>query len=181
MEKPAPWLEQPQSLREFCRQLAESGGTKIHIAYDYFFGGSGRGIYPDTPEFIDSLKKIHDVAREYGLGIEPSVLSPLELGVGYRAKTGESGRWMQYGEGLRDPQTGRYAVQLWKHTQWVNNKGPMPVRLSGVRVFAFREKPCRRDALLRRGARRDARAARAAAGRISGQRPGGLRCARGGE
>ena len=45
---------------------------------------------------------------EYGLGIEPSVLSPLELGVGYRAKTGESGRWMQYGEGLRDPLTGRY-------------------------------------------------------------------------
>jgi hypothetical protein len=139
VEKPAPWFDHPVSLHDFCRDLAERGATKIHIAYDYFFGGSERGLYPDTLEFITNLKKIHDVAQQYGLGIEPSVLSPLELGVGYRARTGESGRWMQYGEGLRDPQTGRYAVQLWQHRQWVNNKGPMPVRLSGVRAFAYRE------------------------------------------
>ena len=141
VEKPAPWIEQPQSLRDFCRELAASGGTKIHIAYDYFFGGSGRGLYPDTPLFQDSLKKIHDVAREFGLGIEPSVLSPLELGLGYRQKTGESGRWMQYAEGMRDSLSGAYSVQLWKHIQWVNNKGPMPVRLVGARAFAFREEP----------------------------------------
>ena len=139
VEKPAPWYEKPVSLREYCRDLALSGGTKIHIAYDYFFGGSTRSLYPDTPTFLDNLRKIHDVAREFHLGIEPSVLSPLELGVGYRAKTGECGRWMQYGEGLRDPVTGRYSVMLWQHTQWVNNKGPTPVELASVRVFAFRE------------------------------------------
>ncbi len=139
VEKPAPWVEKPVSLREYCQELAQSGGTKIHIAYDYFFGGSTRGLYPDTPAFLENLKKIADVAREYGLGIEPSVLSPLELGVGYRAKTGECGRWMQYGEGLRDPVTGRFSVMLWQHTQWVNNKGPTPVELASVRVFAFRE------------------------------------------
>lgn len=139
VEKPAPWFEKPVSLREYCQELAHSGGTKIHIAYDYFFGGSTRGLYPDTPAFLENLKKIYDVAREYGLGIEPSVLSPLELGVGYRAKTGEFGRWMQYGEGLRDPVTGRYSVMLWQHIQWVNNKGPTPVELVSIRVFAFRE------------------------------------------
>ena len=141
VEKSTTWDEKPVSLNDFCRQLAESGGTKVHIAYDYFFGGSTRGLYPDTPEFQDNLKKIHDVAQRYGLGIEPSVLSPLELGVGYKARTGECGQWMQYGEGLRDPKTGHYSVMLWKHTQWVNNKGPTPVTLIGVRAFAFRETP----------------------------------------
>lgn len=141
LEKPAPWVDQPVSLHDFCRELADGGGTKIHIAYDYFFGGSTRGLYPDTPEFQDNLKKIHDVARQYGLGIEPSVLSPLEMGVGYQMRTGECGRWMQYGEGLRDPETGLFSVELWKHIQWVNNKGPMPVTLAGVRAFTFRESP----------------------------------------
>lgn len=140
VEKPAPWDEKPISLNDYCRQLAASGATKVHIAYDYFFGGGTRGLYPDMPEFQDNLKKMYDVAQRYGLGIEPSVLSPLELGVGYQARTGESGRWMQYGEGLRDPQTGRYSVMVWKHTQWVNNKGPLAVTLTGVRAFAFREK-----------------------------------------
>ena len=141
LEKPAPWVDQPVSLRQYCRELAENGGTKIHIAYDYFFGGSERGLYPDTPEFQENLKKMHDVAREYGLGIEPSVLSPLEYGVGYQARTGESGRWMQYAEGMRDPLTGRYSVEAWKHIQWVNNKGPTPVKFTGARAFAFAEKP----------------------------------------
>ena len=139
IEKPAPWFDHPVSLKEYCETLAESGATKIHIAYDYFFGGSQRGLYPDTPEFQELLKKIYDVARAYHLGIEPSVLSPLELGVGYRLKTGESGRWMQYAEGQRDPVSGKYSVMMWQHTQWVNNKGPTPVTLTGVRVFAFRE------------------------------------------
>lgn len=141
LEKPAPWVDQPIGLRDYCRDLAASGGTKIHIAYDYFFGGSSRGLFPDTPEFQENLKKIHDIAREYNLGIEPSILSPLELGVGYQARTGECGRWMQYGEGIRDPQNGLFSVEVWKHIQWVNNKGPTPVTLTGVRAFAFRETP----------------------------------------
>lgn len=140
VEKPAPWFEKPVSLGDYCRDLAESGATKIHIAFDYFFGGSGRSLYPDTVEFQENLKRIHDVAAQYDLGIEPSILSPLELGVGYREKTGECGRWMQYAEGMRDPQTGKYSVMVWKHRQWVNNKGPTPVELVHVRAFAFREK-----------------------------------------
>ncbi len=141
VEKPAPWFDQPLSLHDFCRDLARSGAVKIHIAFDYFFGGSGRTLFPDSDEFIDNLKLIHDVAQEHGLGIEPSVLSPLELGAGYQAETGEQGRWMQYGEGYRDPLTGQYSLTLWKHRQWVNNKGPSPVEWVGVRAFAFREKP----------------------------------------
>ena len=139
IEKIFPQDPQPISLREHCRRGAERGATTLRVAYDYFFGGSKRGLYPDTEAFQEALKKVHDVAREFGIGLEPSILSPLELGVGYQAKTGEAGRWMQYREGLRDPQTGEYSVTLWQHQQWCNNKGPTPVKLIGARAFAFRE------------------------------------------
>jgi hypothetical protein len=139
LEKAFPQDPEPVSLREHCRRGAERGASKLLIAYDYFFGGSQRSLYPDTPAFQDTLKKVGDVAREYGLGLEPSILSPLELGVGYQARTGESGQWMHYREGLRDSQTGDYSVMLWQHKRWTNNKGPTPVKLIGVRAFAYRE------------------------------------------
>ena len=138
-----PHAQGPTSLREHCRQAAARGATKLRIAYDYFFGGSTRSLYPDTPAFQDALKKVHDVAQEFGLGLEPSIISPLELGVGYREKTGESGRWMHYREGLRDPETGAYSVGMWQHTRWCNNKGPIPVTLIGARAFAFHARPSR--------------------------------------
>jgi len=138
-EKIFPQDAEPVSLREHCRRSAARGATKLRVAFDYFFGGSTRSLYPDTPAFQDALKVIHDVAAEFDLGLEPSIISPLELGVGYHEKTGESGRWMHYREGLRDPQTGAYSVQLWQHTRWCNNKGPTPVKLVGARAFAFRE------------------------------------------
>jgi hypothetical protein len=139
IERVFPQDPEPISLREHCQRGAERGATKLLIAYDYFFGGNQRSLYPDSPVFQDTLKKVGDVAREYGLGLEPSILSPLELGVGYRARSGEAGRWMHYREGLRDTQTGSYSVTMWQHTRWCNNKGPTPVNLIGVRAFAFRE------------------------------------------
>jgi hypothetical protein len=139
VEKIFPQEPGPVSLREHCRRSAERGATKLRVAFDYFFGGSDRSLYPDTEAFMEALKKIHDVAQEYGIGLEPSIISPLELGVGYREKTGESGRWMHYREGLRDPETGMYSVMVWQQTRWCNNKGPIPVKLVGVRAFAFRE------------------------------------------
>ncbi|MCP4164899.1 MAG: hypothetical protein GY759_03265 [Chloroflexi bacterium] len=134
-----PHAEKAISLREHCRQGAAKGASNLRIAFDYFFGGSERSLYPDTPLFQDALKKVHDVAQEFGLGLEPSILSPLELGVGYKQWSGESGRWMHYREGLRDAETGQYSVALWQQTRWTNNKGPMPVTLAGVRAFAFNE------------------------------------------
>ena len=70
---------------------------------------------------------------------ELSLLSPLEIGRGYHEKTGESGRWVQYREGYRDPATGRFTVCLWEQRRWTNNKGSILLNRTGVRVFAFRE------------------------------------------
>jgi len=96
---------------------------------------------PDTDEYIAKVARLSDTLRTHGLGLELSLLSPLELGPGYRQRTGESGRWVQYREGLRDPETGRYEVQLWQHRRWTNNKGAIELKPTGVRAFAFRERP----------------------------------------
>ena len=80
------------------------------------------------------------MARQYGLGMKLSVLSPLEIGHGYHEQTGEQGRWYHYREGVRDPQTGSYSVQLWRQLAWTNNKGTVQLADGGVRVFAFRER-----------------------------------------
>ena len=139
IDKIHPHATTAMSLRQLCEHGAAIGATTLRIAYDYFFGGSTRSLYPDTAEFQDALKRVHDVAGSFGLLLEPSILSPLELGVGYKERTGESGEWMHYREGLRDPHTGRYSVSLWQQTRWTNNKGPTPVTLKGVRAFAFQE------------------------------------------
>jgi hypothetical protein len=118
----------------------------LSIAFDYFFAqyrteaaNLPRRLWPDTDRYIELIGKIARFAEGYGLGIELSLLSPLEIGHGYREKTGETGRWMHYREGLRDPRSGAYSVQLWRQRAWTNNKGTFRIEDAGVRVFAFRE------------------------------------------
>ena len=94
---------------------------------------------PDTEAYIQRLAKISQTLKQYGLGLELSLLSPLEIGRGFQQKTGESGRWVQYREGYRDPATGRFTVSLWEQQRWTNNKGTIELHRTGVRVFAFRE------------------------------------------
>lgn len=95
---------------------------------------------PDTQGYLDRISRIGQVLRAHNLGMELSLLSPLELGRGFTEATGESGRWVHYREGWRDPRTGEYVVEMWEQTRWTNNKGTIePVR-AGVRAFAFRER-----------------------------------------
>ncbi|MFO7631286.1 MAG: hypothetical protein R6W76_02045 [Caldilinea sp.] len=143
IDKIHPHATTAMSLRQLCQQGADLGASTLRIAYDYFFGGSTRNLYPDTTEFQAAIKRVHDVAKSFGLLLEPSILSPLELGIGYQERTGESGEWMHYREGLRDPYTGHFSVSLWQQTRWTNNKGPTPVTLKGIRAFAFKEERIR--------------------------------------
>ena len=134
------------TLRKLCEGAKAGGARTIILAFDEFWtqyrkgqGGKPRQLLPDTDAYIQRLAKISQTLKSYGLGLELSLLSPLEIGRGYHEKTGESGRWVQYREGYRDPATGRFTVCLWEQRRWTNNKGSILLKRTGVRVFAFRE------------------------------------------
>jgi hypothetical protein len=134
------------TLRRVCEAQKASGARTLIVAFDEFWsqyrpgqGGIPRTLTPDVDEYIARIRKISDFAGQFGLGLELSLLSPLELGRGYRNKTGETGRWVQYREGWRDPKSGEFTVQLWEQRQWTNNKGTIQLVRTGVRAFAFSE------------------------------------------
>lgn len=133
------------SLREICESAKKGGDKVLTIAFDEFFrqyreqAGTERRLRPDMDEYIDKIKIIGDFAAKYQMGIGLSLLSPLELGSAYKANTGESGRWLNYKVGYRDPSSGKFSLQMWQQLFWTNNKGKFPVKLKSVRAFAFRE------------------------------------------
>ncbi len=136
-----------ESLRQVCEHALARGQRTLILAYDHFFSqyrpgqSAPRSLTPDMPEYIARIATIARFAAGYGVALELSLLSPLEVGPAYRAQTGESGVWMQSRKGLRDPQSGGFSVQLWQQVNWVNNKGVVALDDAGVRVFAFRETP----------------------------------------
>lgn len=140
------WNKESDSLRTICERGQRLGHRMLTVAFDHFFaqyrpGQHGaRRLTPDRPETARHFARIAAVAKDYGLALELSLLSPLEIGPGYREKTGECGRWMQYRKGLRDPKTGAFSVSLWRQERWSNNKGPLDLEAAGVRVFAFKER-----------------------------------------
>lgn len=134
------------SLRMVCERAQARGERTIKIAFDHFFKqyrpgqDEPRRLTPDSAEYIDRIAAVGRFAERYGLGLELSLLSPLEVGQAYARQTGESGIWMQYRKGLRDPLSGAFSVEFWQHRRWVNNKGVIAVKPGRVRVFAFRER-----------------------------------------
>lgn len=136
-----------ESLRQICERAQTGGQRTLILAFDHFFAqyrsgqeGKPRRLTPDTDDYVARIAAISRFARQYGLGLELSLMSPLEIGPGYVRQTGESGIWMHYRKGLRDPKSGAYSVQLWRHLRWANNKGPLELQDAGVRVFAFQER-----------------------------------------
>jgi hypothetical protein len=135
------------SLRQVCEAAKQQGARTLIVAFDHFFQqyrpgqNHARRLMPDMDAYIEKIARIGKFIEQYGLGLELSLLTPLEIGRGYRQATGESGLWMQYRKGLRDPVSGKFSAELWRHSRWVNNKGPFDLEDAGVRVFAFREHP----------------------------------------
>lgn len=134
------------TLRRVCEQARASGAQRLLLAFDAFWEqyrpgqkGKPRTLTPDQDEYIRRLARISQTVRAHGLGLELSLLSPLEIGPGYARAMGEAGRWVQYREGWRDPHSGRFCVSLWQALRWANNKGVIELERTGVRVFAFRE------------------------------------------
>jgi hypothetical protein len=134
------------TLTNLCRQAQASGAKTVILAFDEFWSqyrpgqsGKPRQLTPDTDEYVRKLVRISETLKRYGLGLELSLLSPLEIGPGYVKKTGESGRGVQYREGWRDPASGRFEVALWEQRFWTNNKGTIELIREGTRAFAFTE------------------------------------------
>ncbi len=135
------------TLRRVCEQQRAAGARTLILAFDEFWsqyragqGGQPRRLMPDMDEYIDRVRRISETLKTFGLGLELSLLSPLEIGTGYVRATGETGRWVQYREGWRDPRTGRFTVSLWEQLRWTNNKGTIELKRLGIRAFAFRER-----------------------------------------
>lgn len=135
------------SLREICERGKSRGDRTLILAFDHFFSqyrpgqDKPRKLTPDLDDYVRRIAAISDFAQGYGIGLELSLLSPLEIGPAYSAATGESGVWLHYRKGLRDPKTGSFSVQLWHQDTWANNKGVIRPEDAGVRVFAFSEDP----------------------------------------
>lgn len=126
------------SFLDLCRQGKAIGAKRLDVSYDFFFGGDRREHYPDSPLTVQAYKRIHDLAKEYGMGFAASVISPLDTGGEYGKTHAQRGQTMQFQEGMihRD---GTYETTMAFQTQWTNNKGPAPLSLKEVKVFAFDE------------------------------------------
>ncbi|MDR0845226.1 MAG: hypothetical protein LBN71_08395, partial [Tannerella sp.] len=134
-----------RSLRQVCEEGKRGGSKEVIVAFDEFFRqyrndtGAERQLTPDMDEYVNKIKIISDFAKKYDLGICLSLLSPLELGAAYRKQTGNSGRWLAYKVGFRDPKTGKFSIPVWHQLYWTNNKGKSPVILKNVKAYAFKE------------------------------------------
>lgn len=135
-----------KSLRQICDEAVKSGHKTIILAFDNFFNqyrkeaGDERKLLPDSDEYIRRIKKISQFLETYDLGLELSLLSPLELGPAFQKYSGECGRWIHYKIDIRDPETGQFGVPFWQQLSWSNNKGKFNIKRTGIRAFAFKEK-----------------------------------------
>jgi hypothetical protein len=131
------------TLRQMCELARDNGYHTLTPIFDHFWAqyrqesNPERNLTPDSDEYISYMKGVSDFAAGYGLGLELSLLSPLEIGKAYTRATGESGRWVQYITDLRDPETGAFSTTMWEHLAWSNNKGKFrPVR-TGIKAYAY--------------------------------------------
>jgi len=127
------------TLDSFMRDAVEKGITRIEVSYDFFFGGSKRENYPDSPLTKKAYKVIHDYAKKYGISFGASLISPLDLGGGYVKTHDDTGFTWQMEEGAIE--NGAYSVSMRRQLQWYNNKGPIQLKLSRALAYAFDEKP----------------------------------------
>lgn len=144
--KAGPNQADGKSFIQSLKAIQASGGDTMRLFFDYFYRKKTAGVedaprkyMPDSDAYIEKVASLSKIAQKYGIGFSLSFLSPLEIGPNYTAKTGETGSWLQYRKGLRDPVTGAFSVQLWRQAQWSNNKGVFQIKPGRVRVFAFKE------------------------------------------
>lgn len=56
------------------RDAHARGVTRVEVSYDFFFGGSKRENYPDSPLTIKAYRVICEYAARYGMAFGASVV-----------------------------------------------------------------------------------------------------------
>ena len=85
-----------ESLRQVCERAKAAGHRTLIVAFDHFFsqyrpGQAGpRKLMPDMDEYIRRIAAVGKFAEPYGLGLELSLLSPLEISPAYVKQTGDA-------------------------------------------------------------------------------------------
>ena len=137
-----------KSLRQVCEEGKKRGDKTLTIAFDEFFrqyrpqAGTDRKLTPDMDEYVEMIGHVGDFAKKYGMGLCLSLMSPLELGPAFKNYTGgEAGRWLSYEVGFRNPESGRFSLDIWQQMTWTNNKGKIHLQRKGVKAYAFKQKP----------------------------------------
>ena len=126
------------SFLDLCRQGQAMGARRMDVYYDFFFGGSKRENYPDSPMTVKAYKVIHDLVKRHGMSLGASLVSPLDIGGEYVKTREQTGQTMQFKEGIIRAD-GTYETVMDFQCQWTNNKGPARLTLKEVKVFAFDE------------------------------------------
>ena len=134
-----------QSLREVVQSNKRNGNKEFALAFDEFFRqyrddrNTTRLLTPDMDEYVEKVSRISKFVEKEGdgMGLELSLLSPLELGQAYHHQTGNTGHWVTFKVGRRNRTTGRFSMEMWQQVEWNNNKGKTPLKLMGVRAYAF--------------------------------------------
>lgn len=127
------------------RKIVENNtSNQVSIFFDEFYhqyrnhAGIERTLTPDNDEYVTAIKRISDFTAQYGKGFQLSLLSPLEIGSAFKRKYGDTGRWLMFKTGFRDPVTGYFSVDIWQQQVWTNNKGRFTITLKDVRAYAFK-------------------------------------------
>jgi len=125
------------SFESLVKQAAERHARDVTISYDFFFGGNKRELHPNHPDYKAAILKMNEVCKRYGVGFGASVLNPLDIGWDFRKLFGVGGEQHVYQEGKLNPD-GTFDVIAPLNKVWVNNKGPVELKLLKVRAFSFK-------------------------------------------
>jgi hypothetical protein len=75
-----------ESLHQICERARGRGERTIKLAFDHFFRqyrpgqDQPRRLMPDSSQYVEKIAAISRFMAPYGLGLEASLLSPLEVG-----------------------------------------------------------------------------------------------------
>ena len=129
-------IEKQISFCEYADRLQSQNVSWVTFFHDYFFGGNKRELGPTHPDFINAAAVISAECKKRGMGIGGSIINPLDLGRDFKEKYKTGGIHRVYFEGSPAPD-GTFSFCGYMPKKWTNNKGPIELEFSRLRLFSF--------------------------------------------